>query len=79
MEEDHAMALEHGSVRAEQVTAGMDLLCRGAWRPVLADADVMAARNGKRARIVVGRAGTDATDTVDLVAHSMVRVRPRQP
>lgn len=70
------MALENGSVRAEQVTAGMDLLCRGAWRPVLADADVVAVRSGKRARIVVGRAGTDVTDTVDLVAHSMVRVRP---
>ena len=71
------MSLENGSVRAEQVTAGMDILCRGAWRPVLADVDIVAARNGRRARITVGRAQTDTTDVIDLVAHSVVRVRVR--
>jgi hypothetical protein len=88
------MSLETGTVRAEEVTADMDMLCRGAWRPVLADAAIAMARNGRRARITVGRAEADdadavgvggtgggsitSTSTVDTVAHSIVRVRPKQ-
>ncbi len=81
------MSLETGTVRAEQVTADMDMLCRGAWRPVLADAAVATAKNGRRARITVGRpsdsgggegAENAGTTTIDAVAHSIVRVRPKQ-
>lgn len=92
------MSLETGTVRAEEVTADMDMLCRGAWRPVLADAAIATARNGRRARITVGRAEGDgvagvggggaggadgtggsstSTSTIDAVAHSIVRVRPK--
>ena len=82
------MSLETGTVRAEEVTADMDMLCRGAWRPVLADAAIATARNGRRARITVGRAEADGVDgikdsstsssTIDAVAHSIVRVRAKQ-
>ena len=85
------MSLETGTVRAEEVTADMDMLCRGAWRPVLADATVTTARNGRRARITVGRSQTDGADavssadstgtgtsTIESVAHAIVRVRPKQ-
>lgn len=79
------MSLETGTVRAEEVTADMDMLCRGAWRPVLADAAIATARNGRRARITVGRAegdggngGDGGTSTIDAVAHSIVRVRLKQ-
>ena len=86
------MSLETGTVRAEEVTADMDMLCRGAWRPVLADAAIATARNGRRARITVGRAEADGADagagadagsstsssTIDAVAHSIVRVRVKQ-
>lgn len=88
------MSLETGTVRAEEVTADMDMLCRGAWRPVLADAAMATAKNGRRARITVGRSegyGADAVDggagdtggaggtsTIDTVAHSIVRVRPKR-
>jgi|GEM_PF-5956136 hypothetical protein len=76
------MSLETGTVRAEEVTADMDMLCRGAWRPVLADAAIAMAKNGRRARITVGRAeqdgGDGGTSTIDAVAHSIVRVRLKQ-
>ena len=84
------MSLETGTVRAEEVTADMDMLCRGAWRPILADAAVTTGKNGRRARITVGRPEADGTDdvssadstststTIEAVAHSIVRVRPRQ-
>ena len=78
------MSLETGTVRAEEVTADMDMLCRGAWRPVLTDAAIATARNGRRARITLGRPETDGTEatsstsTIDAVAHSIVRVRPKQ-
>jgi len=53
----------------------MDMLCRGAWRPVLADAEVVTSAKGSRARITVGGA---STNVIDVVAHSTVQVRPKQ-
>ena len=69
------MSIEIGTLRAEQVTEGMELLHRGVWRPVLADAEIVVGRKSRRARITLG--GAD-TSVVEMVAHSIVRVRAGQ-